>query len=117
MRILVTGDRNWREARLVYNQVLAHVTADPERYTVIHGDARGADTYAEVCAQLLGVPTEPHPAKWELGRGAGVIRNQEMLDSGIDLVLAFHHDLDNSRGTKDMVARAEKHGVEVVRIG
>jgi hypothetical protein len=42
---------------------------------------------------------------------AGVYRNQEMLDSGVDLVLAFPGGV----GTHDMITRAEAAGVEVVR--
>lgn len=43
------------------------------------------------------------------------IRNQKMLDDNpdIDIVIAFHSDLENSRGTKDMVNRARKKGIKV----
>lgn len=48
------------------------------------------------------------------GKSAGPIRNQTMLDDGKpDLVLAF----PGGRGTADMVAKAEKHGIPVRRIG
>lgn len=58
----------------------------------------------------------PFPAKWkEFGRAAGPIRNQQMLDEGKpELVLAFHDDLENSKGTKDMVGRAMKADLPVI---
>jgi hypothetical protein len=40
-------------------------------------------------------------------------RNQKMLDDGKPtFVLAFHDDIDESKGTKDMVTRATKAKVQ-----
>lgn len=36
-----------------------------------------------------------------------------MLDTGIDLVLAFHNQIEVSKGTGDMVRRARRKGVPV----
>ena len=111
MRILVTGDRNWEHAIPIVLLLTEHANAGD---TVIHGAARGADTIAAWVAGLLGLDVEAYPANWKrYGRAAGPIRNQEMLDAGIDIVLAFHHDISQSKGTKDMVTRALKHGVSV----
>jgi hypothetical protein len=47
-------------------------------------------------------------------RVAGPIRNQQMLDEGHpDLVIAFHDNMSESRGTRDMVGRAIKGGFSV----
>lgn len=57
-----------------------------------------------------------HPADWnKYGKVAGPIRNSEMLKlhPDIDLVLAFHDDLSESKGTRDMVHKAQKAGIEV----
>lgn len=65
-------------------------------------------------ARQLGLAVEVHPADWgRYGKAAGPIRNQEMLESGIDLVIA----LPGGRGTADMVRRAEGAGVPVRRGG
>lgn len=112
MRILVTGDRNWRS----FEVVAARLEEVVEEYwresdgadgvTIIHGDARGADTCADHAAQLLNLAIEYYPALWdEHGRAAGPIRNQQMLDSGVDYVVGFHNDISNSRGTRDMLRR------------
>jgi len=40
-----------------------------------------------------------------------------MLDEGKpDLVLAFHTDIKNSKGTKNMIQQAEKRGIKVILI-
>jgi hypothetical protein len=72
---------------------------------------------ARKLAERIGWDVIKVPADWtKYGKAAGPIRNQEMLDMDPDLVLAFHSDLDNSKGTKDMVARARKKGVKVIVI-
>lgn len=115
MRVLVTGDRNWTWKGIIQEQL--HSLKEEDYFdplVVVHGAARGADTLAGEAAATLGLLVEAHPARWEEhGRAAGPIRNREMLNSGIDLVLAFHSDLASSKGTKDMVFIANKEGVPV----
>ena len=111
MRVLVCGSRDWTDAALILETLrgVAEVTV------VIHGAATGADTLAGDAARTLGIHVLPFPADWERhGRAAGPIRNQQMLDEGKPvLVLAFSENLNSSRGTADMVARARLWGVEV----
>lgn len=120
MRLLVTGDRNWRNA-LDVRDALQDFTEEfglGMNHTLISGDARGADTYADVIGQLMGFTVERYPADWDTyGRGAGPVRNQQMLDSGVDYCIAFHDDLGSSRGTRDMVQRCEAAGIAVRIIG
>src|SRR3990172_671084 len=113
IRLVVTGDRNWSDSDLMFN---AMATLDLTFTTVIDGEAKGADTLAHWNAERLGMATQRFPAQWEkYGRAAGPIRNQQMLDEGKPtLVWAFHDDLDNSKGTGDMVRRAKKVGLPVV---
>jgi hypothetical protein len=89
-------------------------------FKVMEGGAKGADAAARAwaCRPFSpGVLIEhfPFPADWDkYGKAAGPIRNQQMLDEGHpDMVIAFHDDLTNSKGTKDMVKRAKKAGVPV----
>ena len=80
---------------------------------IVAGEARGADTLARWWAEAEGIPFDPHPARWEEhGAAAGHIRNQAMLDTGPDLVLAF----PGGRGTADMVRRARRAGVPVLLV-
>lgn len=106
MRILVCGGRNYDNVVRVHQAM----QATPVDATIIVGGARGADTLAEVSALLLGRKVETYYANWNrYGKSAGVRRNQKMLDTGIDYVIAF----DGGNGTADMVRRAEKAGVQV----
>ena len=86
-----------------------------ESVTLVHGAARGADQMAERLALMhFGWDVDPYPADWDqYGKGAGAIRNQAMLDSGVDRVLAFHKDLKRSKGTLDMIERALRAKVPV----
>jgi hypothetical protein len=85
----------------------------PTDITIISGAAKGVDSAAIDYAISDFLPFEEYPADWDqYGKGAGYIRNQQMLDTGIDLVVAF----PGGRGTADMVRRAKKAGVEVLEV-
>ena len=118
MRVLVCGDRNWKNVNIIERELRKL----PAHTMVIHGAARGADTLGKFVAERIGFKVindgKGFPADWKrYGKGAGPIRNQQMLDEGKpDMVLAFHENINNSRGTKDMVERARKAGLKVIII-
>jgi len=116
---LITGDRNWNDAELIYDTI-AFVAPD----YLIEGEARGADSIGRDAARALGITVIPYPALWETeGRAAGPLRNIRMLDrlksardhGHVCTVLAFHDDLEHSKGTRHMVgiARAASFVVNV----
>jgi UDP-N-acetylmuramoylalanine-D-glutamate ligase len=110
MRVLVCGGRDYNDFDTVYDYLKVLVTHQLEPVTIIHGAARGADSLAALAAERLGFDTEQYPANWSKhGRAAGPIRNKQMLDSGLDLVIAF----PGGRGTANMITQARKAGVEV----
>lgn len=115
MRVLVCGDRNWKDP-VPIAEALIDLYISNDDVTVVEGCARGADRIAEHLGEYLSDnPVEHHPAQWmKYGKAAGPIRNQEMLDSGIDLVLAFHNNIEESKGTWDMINRATKAGILVL---
>jgi len=79
--------------------------------TVIHGGASGADTMAGDAALLLGCPVVVFLPDWEkYGKRAGFVRNDEMLDEGPDLVIAFWNQ--TSKGTKYTIDKARERGIE-----
>ena len=111
MKILVTGDRNWYDVELVRKVLSEYKDENP---IIIHGAARGLDTIAGIVAEQLGYSVLKYPADWErFGRAAGPIRNQEMLKTNPDLVIAFHNNIFASKGTKDMVLRSLQAGKQV----
>jgi hypothetical protein len=113
MRVLVCGGRAYTD-----REALAAVLADLRRMRgialVIAGGARGADTMAAEWAKARDIPCSVYMADWDgLGRKAGPIRNQRMLDEGKpDLIVAFR----GGRGTADMVRRAREAGIETIEV-
>lgn len=112
-RVLVTGDRNWTDIETIEWQLKLCVHME----VLIHGGARGADTIAGAFGKKLGSKVEvlEFRADWDkYGRAAGPIRNKQMLVEGFpDYVLAFHDDLELSKGTRHMVSLARKAGIPV----
>jgi hypothetical protein len=84
----------------------------PLHSTVIHGGAHGADQCAGVAAEQLGYGVHVFRADWgQFGKRAGIVRNNLMLDTNPDLVIAFWDG--QSRGTKHTIDEARKRGIEV----
>ena len=112
MRLLICGDRNWNNRAAIHREVLTNLD---QIEVIIEGEARGADTLARLVAEELGIPVLRFPAQWEkYGRAAGPVRNKQMLDEGRPTqCFAFHTDIDNSKGTRDMVKRCRVTGVPV----
>ena len=111
-RILICGDRNYKDWRKVqdYLNTILHTAI------IIHGGARGADSLAGNLATGRNWGIMRFPAQWDkYGKAAGPIRNQEMVEYGKPtLVVYFHDDIENSKGTKDMITRAEKANIKVI---
>lgn len=120
IRILVCGDRHWGfesgDAQLLWEELNGWLPFEPE---IIEGCAHGADQMAEDWARTNDRPLHHFPADWTRhGRAAGPIRNRNMMAAGKpDIVLAFHHDLDHSKGTKDIIAVAVRESVPYVHFG
>ncbi len=109
MRVLVCGGRDYDDAEAVRHS-LDMVRAE----SIITGGAKGADELGVKEAVRRGIKPIIFMAEWKKhGKGAGPIRNQQMLDEGKpDLVMAF----PGGRGTADMVRRAKAAGVPVMEI-
>jgi len=111
MRILFCGDRNWSNYK-----VICEVIADLKPELIIEGEANGADLLSAEAAENFNIPVLRFPADWDkYGRAAGPIRNTQMLKEGMpDLVVAFHDDIQNSKGTLNMVKQSLKQGLKVM---
>lgn len=110
MKILVCGGRgyiNTSQVKLTLDELKPNA--------IIQGGARGADLQGKLYGRLNGLPVIEVEANWNYyDKAAGHIRNQWMLDfCSPDLVVAF----PGGRGTESMVEKANKAGIEVVRIG
>jgi YspA, cpYpsA-related SLOG family len=137
VRVLVCGDRRWttcpacgrneevhdtgcveqrrHPGRDAVYRVLDALLGEHGPLAIIEGEAKGADQTAARWARERGQGLLPFPADWRrYGRGAGPVRNRQMIEEGRpQMVVAFHSDITNSRGTADMVRQAEKAGIPV----
>ena len=103
-KVIICGDRNWCNSEIIaeYIEILV-----PYKVIVIEGECSGADIKARNEALKQKLKVIRHPAEWSrYGGAAGPIRNRIMLDEHPALVIAFHNDLEDSRGTKNMVGLA-----------
>ncbi len=121
--ILVCGSRNWEDRETIRRELFpGDFLKWPD--IVIQGGAEGADRIASLESACVlgakGVGIIEMPAQWNKhGRSAGPKRNAQMLrvllalgECGYSVsVLAF--PIGESRGTRGMIAMAEKAGVDV----
>jgi hypothetical protein len=116
VRILITGSRTTtaEDDAYILDRV-KRIAIFPDHVTLVDGDCAsgGADHACRAWAdEAPHVTIETHPADWKrLGRDAGPARNQEMVDLGADLCLAFPRK--GSRGTWDCIQRAAEAGIPV----
>lgn len=111
--VLVCGGRGYGNRALLYDVLDVAHAANPI-VGIVHGGAAGADALAGAWARDNGCPEREYLADWDaLGRAAGPLRNQKMLDeTKPDLVIAF----PGGAGTADMVRRAKAAKVPVVMV-
>lgn len=114
MKILVCGSRNWTNEAAIYHALFGM----PKDTIIINGDCKGADRISTKVAKCLDLYYDIYPANWnKYGKSAGPIRNQLMLDVGLpDLVIAFHRNIEKSKGTRAMCRRAKKQSIPVILI-
>lgn len=124
-RVLVTGSRDWSDQQAVARELVRYATGN---WVLVHGACpTGADKIADDWATYHGITVEPHPADWrQFGKVAGYKRNQEMVDLGADVCLAFMRPCTKptcrmpkphwSHGTVHCAKRARAAGIEVREI-
>ena len=133
--LLVTGSRSIKDYTLVSKACDTFIREANLRFAektpikfLKHGDANGVDRLCAQWAKANGIETMPFPAKWNIVTGlpndklrikygdgkpynalAGFNRNQEMIDSGFDVLLAIRC-LDKSNGTDHTIEQVKKTG-------
>jgi hypothetical protein len=117
VKVIITGGRNW-EGYLAADKIinvlegLHHLSSTLDQdLQIVHGDCpTGADAIADRWCRRRDIFVHPVPAQWSTyGRAAGPVRNQEMADMGADMCVAFL--MPDSRGTRDMIVKAEAAGI------
>ena len=115
IRVLICGGRDFDDYAMLADTLIGLIGQyDPKEVTIISGHARGADKLGEQFAKANNCELLIFPADWDkFGKGAGPIRNQQMIDEGKpDLVVAFK----GGKGTADMVRRTKKHNIKVIEV-
>lgn len=113
VKLLVCGSRDYSDNETLSRE-LSEIHSLRPITLLIQGGAKGADTMARLWATRNGIPVREFKADWaKHHKGAGPIRNQQMLDEGKpDEMTAFiNKPLIESRGTLDMVKRGLTAGL------
>lgn len=111
-RILVCGGRKYNDYRHLshfLNQIAATRFAD--KFIIIHGGAKGADSLAATWASQQLKPSAKIEPLWGSDPfAAGLVRNEMMLLLVPELVIAF----PGGSGTRDMIEKAKAECIEVI---
>ena len=106
LKVIVCGDRNSSTSFKEF--ITFELRSLPAHSIVVNGGCKGIDSFAHKIAVDIGLEVRTYPANWDIyGKGAGPIRNKQMLTmENPDLVLAFHPDIEDSKGTKNMIMQS-----------
>lgn len=109
-RVLLTGSRGWTDSVTVV-RALNQVNTEMGPFTLVHGGCpEGADSIAaRWVSRYDHRQEEVHRADWSRGARGGPERNLRMVDSGVDLCLAFI--LNDSPGATQCLNSAILAGV------
>lgn len=117
MIVLVTGGRDYDRPETVF-AVLDEIDKLDHIDNVIHGAARGVDTFAAQWAQARGRKHSPHEVSAEtwaaLGLSAGPARNAAMLQAAVAAGVGVCVGFPGGGGTRDMLRRAFFGGVRTL---
>jgi hypothetical protein len=107
MKIAIIGSRTFDDYDFLKKSILENCPLEDIKF-VVSGGAVGADFLGEKFAEEHHINKIIIKPNWEKhGRGAGMIRNTEIIRSA-DVVFAFWDSV--SKGTKDSILKARKSG-------
>lgn len=116
IRLIVAGSRDGFTYEEVKRELDAWIAQHGRPDEILHGGARGVDTFASVYATVHRIPQrafEISRADWKLyGTAAGPIRNERMAEEATH-ALVIHLE---TPGSLDMLAQARKRGLHVTEV-
>lgn len=114
-RVIVCGGRDFNDADKCNQALDFYLRESNDKYEIISGHAKGADTLGEQYAISNNIELTLFQADWnKYGRAAGPIRNRQMLDYALKskaIIIAFWDG--KSCGTKNMIDISTNAGVTV----
>lgn len=113
MKIIIAGTRSYTNYKVfcyLLEEVLAEAFNYPSKIEVVCGGAKGPDKMGERWAKENGHSVKHFLPDWSKhGKGAGMVRNGDMAKYA-DALIAFWDG--RSRGTKDMIKKADQAGLK-----
>ena len=110
MKVIIAGGRDFSDYNLLREKCDKILSQVKEDIIVVSGTALGADTLGEKYALERGYQIVYFAPNWRLyGRGAGHVRNREMVEYANSLIAFWD---GKSPGTKNMIETAEKSGLK-----
>jgi hypothetical protein len=110
MNLAIVGWRGYTDYKAFSARVDEWITKNGAPACIISGGAKGTDKMAEAYALERSIPTKIFEPNWTLGKGAGLLRNTDIVRVA-DHVLAFVSP--KSIGTLDTITKANNMEVPV----
>lgn len=110
MNIIIAGGRDFDNYPLLKTKcenILSNL--DKKDIIIFCGTAKGADTLGEWYAKENKLKIKYFKPNWNIGKKAGILRNEEMLVDA-DALIAFWDG--KSRGTKHMIGISVEKGIK-----
>lgn len=107
-KICITGSRTIKDRAKVWAILDQYFPRDA---ILVHGDAKGVDTFAKEWAIANGVAQEGYKPNWKHAGhlGAGMERNQFLIDISQGAIAIWD---GQSRGTMDAFNKAKRKGLQ-----
>lgn len=112
-KVIIAGSRSfadYEKLKSVCDSILPNLYSEP-RISILSGTSSGSDSLGERYAKERGYTLNRYPADWKrYGKAAGPIRNRQMVKDA-DAAIVFWDG--QSRGTKNLIEEANRHGLKV----
>jgi len=108
MKVALVGSRKFNDIKRMLDNI------PPETSEIVSGGANGADSVAEDCARVLGIPKKIFLPKFKTDPSVKYhvshfhVRNRQIVEYA-DIVIAFMPH-GGSRGTQSTINHAKKTG-------
>lgn len=109
-KYMVCGSRTITDRNFIFTEIEKcwNENLGAEPVILVEGEAKGVDSISKEWAISKGFALDPHKPDWKkFGRGAGIIRNKEMVECS-DFVLILWDG--TSKGTKSDIDFCQKLG-------
>lgn len=109
MKLIIAGSRTITDYKIL-DFCMSHFDLHNKAEEIVSGGAKGVDKLGEWYAISHDIPMNVFKPDWSAGRGAGMVRNKEMLEYADTVLLIWN---GQSKGSKFMKDNAEKFGCKL----